>query len=78
MVIINSFIKKISKSKSKKEGQNIVNETVIKLNELNKKCHGGLIETEQRENICTIISKMQFQKGYILENEDTTLSLREW
>ena len=54
--IIKTFEVNIAKSKSKIEGLKLIDSTVIQLNELNKKCGGRLIETDQREAICHIIN----------------------
>ena len=76
--LIENFVENISKSKSKIEGLKLIDEVVIQLNELNNKCGGRLIETGQREDICHIIIKVGFEKGYNLKNEDTTEKLRDW
>ena len=76
--LIENFVEKISKSKSKIEGLKLIDKVVIQLNELNNKCGGRLIETGQREDICHIIIKVGFEKGYNLKNEDTTEKLRDW
>ncbi len=78
MKLIENFVDKITKSKSKIEGLKLVDKVVIQLNELNNKCGGRLIETDQREDICQIIINAGFQKGYNSKNEDTTEKLRDW
>lgn len=76
--LIENFDKKITESKSKIEGLKLIEEVVIKLNTLNNKCGGRLIETDQREAICQIIINAGFEKGYNAKNEDTTEKFREW
>lgn len=78
MSLIENFVGEISKSKSKSDGLKLIDEVVIQLNELNNKCGGRLIETGQREDICEIIIRAGFDKGYNLKNEDTTEKLRDW
>ena len=78
MTIMNSYLSKISVSKSKIEGMRIVKNTVMDLNVLNQKCNGKLIETDQREQICPIIILAAYEKGYNRINEDITEEFREW
>ena len=52
-------------------------ELVLKLNVLNEKCEYAIIETEQREDICELISMVINSTGHNL-NEDITHEWREW
>jgi hypothetical protein len=52
--------------------------TVLRLNELNERCGGGLIETDQREQICALISRTGARRGFNREDEDITGEWREW
>ena len=55
-----------------------VQKTVMKLNALNEKSHGGLIETDQREMICEIINLAAAYAGYDAGTRDLTEEWREW
>ncbi len=76
--IIDNFLIDIKNSKSKKEGLSIVKNTVLQLNNLNKKTNFSLIETMERENIAEIINLAGFEKGYNSKDEDITEQWREW
>lgn len=56
----------------------IVKSTIEKLNILNGKCEGSLIETTEREQICEIIISASAKKGYNTIEEDITEAWREW
>jgi len=56
----------------------IVKETVVKLNELNKKCDFSIIETDQREDICLFIIETAMQAGFVSKFIDITEEFREW
>jgi len=51
--------------------------TVLSLNGLNERCHGSLIETDQREQICDIINRAATKAG-VGAGEDLTAQWREW
>ncbi len=54
-----------------------VKKVVLELNELNDNCGGGLIETDQREDLCQII--LMAAKGCGLKtSDDITEEWREW
>nr|WP_322626023.1 hypothetical protein [uncultured Flavobacterium sp.] len=76
--ILNEYVTEMSGSKSKEDGMQIVKNTVLKLNELNEKCEGDLIETGEREAIATIIITVGHNKGYNSEDDDITEEWREW
>jgi hypothetical protein len=76
--ILNNYLEKISKTKSKKEGIDVIKSTVIQLNKLNNKTQNQLIETMEREMIVSIILTESNKKGYNRLEEDLTEKFREW
>jgi hypothetical protein len=54
-----------------------VKHAVLKLNKLNFSCNGALIETDQREDLCKLISTAAAKKGLELDG-DITEPWREW
>ena len=78
MSLINTYLNNLAAAKSKEEGLNVVEKTVLALNELNEKCNYELIETSQREDIAEIIILAGSLKGYNSRDEDITEELREW
>jgi hypothetical protein len=54
-----------------------VKKAVLALNALNEQCGGGLIETDQREQICELIIGAANNAGLKTE-EDITEEWREW
>ncbi len=53
--------------------------TVVQaLNVLNEQCEGGLIETDQREQLCDLIQTAASEAGLDTEGEDITEEWREW
>jgi hypothetical protein len=54
-----------------------VQKLVVELNELNNKCGGSLIETDQREYICEIILIAAKDAG-LTTDEDITEPWRQW
>lgn len=76
--IINSFLKEIEQSKEyKKHIFCITKKTVLQLNQLNSSCGGELMETEQRENIVTLLLDVMESAG-IEVTDDITLEWRKW
>ena len=51
---------------------------VLALNELNERCDGGLIETEQREGICALIIGAAAEAGLVSAAYDITEAWRAW
>ena len=78
VLILQSYILEIAKSKSKKDGIEIIKSKIQELNELNKKCGDQLIETGEREQIAEIIILAGYKKGYNQKDEDVTEEWREW
>ncbi len=59
----------------------IVKKTVLALNKLNDSCGSEIIETDQREEIATLMIEVAAQAGYTSSdpnNEDITEEWREW
>jgi hypothetical protein len=53
--------------------------TVVQaLNVLNEQCEGGLIETDQREQLCDLIITAASEAGLDTEGQDITEEWREW
>ena len=76
--IIDKFLIDIKNSKSKEDGLLIVKNTVLQLNNINKKTNFSLIETMERENIAEIINLAGYEKGYNSKDEDIKEQWREW
>ena len=76
--ILNNYLEKISRTKSKKEGIDVIKSTVIQLNNLNNKTDGQLIETMERDMIVNILLTESHKRGYNRLDEDLTEEFREW
>ena len=55
----------------------LVRDTVLRLNVLNDRCEGVLIETDQREDLCHILLVAARSAG-MTEQGDVTEQWREW
>lgn len=55
-----------------------VKAVVIALNDLNEDCDHGLIETDQREQLCELIINAAGQAGLEASGEDITEEWRDW
>jgi hypothetical protein len=55
-----------------------VRDTVLRLNEINSKTGGDLIDSGKRDKICDYFSKSGAMLGYNKEYEDVTEKWREW
>jgi hypothetical protein len=80
-VILDEFLALLEKPPETQKNKYImavVKNTVLKLNKLNEKCDGGLIETDQREDICKLIISAAHQAGLESGNIDITEEWREW
>lgn len=76
--IIREFLKEVEQcGKVKNKILCITKETVLKLNQLNDSCAGMLIETEQREDIVSLILEAIGVAGVEVA-DDITLEWREW
>ena len=67
----------ITEPKGEKEITAAVKSAVVKLNKLNDKSDGNLLETDQREELCELILSAAKQAG-LESNEDITEEWREW
>ena len=76
-ILTNHYLK-LAHAKTKEEADNLVRETVIKLNHLNTLSKYQLIETDQRELIGEFIIKSGVIFGFNKINEDVTERWREW
>ncbi len=55
-----------------------VRQVVLDLNELNRICGGGLIETDQREDLVAFILSAAREAGLAADGSDPTAEWREW
>jgi hypothetical protein len=55
-----------------------VKAAVVKLNRLNDRCDGFLIETDQREQLCALIIAAAKRAGLVSSVYDITEEWREW
>lgn len=78
MDLLNTHLDKVALSNSEKEGLELVENTVLDLNDLNEDCNYDLFETDQRELICEIIIQAGAIMGYNDENEDITEEWRDF
>lgn len=76
--ILVDYTVNIYKTQSKQEGMETVKSAVLKLNALNDKCKGSLIETGEREQIAEIIILASHKMKYNSMDEDITEEWREW
>jgi hypothetical protein len=56
----------------------VVQSVVTELNELNDETEGGLIETDQREQLCEIIILAAKEAGLVTDVYDITEEWRDW
>ena len=75
--IIDAYLNDANASSSDSDILLSVKNVVIQLNELNAKCGHGLIETDQREDLCEIILAFA-QKNGLSTNDDVTEEWRQW
>ncbi len=68
----------ISSNKEEKLIQESVKNVILKLNKLNQKCEGELIETDQREYLCDFIEAAATCAGLPESDIDITEEWREW
>jgi len=76
--VLNEHVEQTNNCTSKDEALKIVEKTVLKLNDLNKKTNYVLIETARREKIANIIIMAGYLKGFNSKDEDITEEWREW
>ena len=56
----------------------LVQSVVLELNQLNDETEGGLIETDQREQLCEIIILAAKEAGLVTDVYDITEEWRDW
>ncbi len=78
IILLSDCTISIFKTHSKEEAMSIVKSTVLKLNALNDRCDGSLIETNEREQIAEIIILAGHKMKYNSIDEDITEEWREW
>jgi hypothetical protein len=71
-------LKAASDAKRHESLVNAVKVAVVKLNKLNERCDGALIETDQREDLCELIISAAKQAGLKSGKADITAEWREW
>jgi hypothetical protein len=76
--ILDTYLRAIQLATSRPEAMTVVKGTVLRLNELNDRYDGDLIETDERELIAGFIIKAGELLGFNGENEDVTEEWREW
>lgn len=76
--ILSDYTISIFKVSSKEEAMKIVKSTVLKLNKLNDKSNGSLIETNEREQITEILILGGYKMKFNSMEEDITEEWREW
>ena len=76
--ILNEHATSIDRSRDAAAALVAVRNTVMKLNALNDRCDGALIETDQREQICEFIIQAGAMRGFNRPDEDVTEEWREW
>ena len=60
------------------QGLAVFQSNVLHLNQLNEQCNGELIETDAREDLCAIIIRAGFLRGFNAADEDLTEKWRSW
>ncbi len=80
--ILRDYLKRLNRLRNQSEGAVLceVKRTVLRLNKLNDKTEGCLIETDARESIWELIQTAAIDCGLKLsdEEEDITSEWREW
>lgn len=77
--IIDSYLSDVAAKNGADDSEILlaVKTAVLQLNELNDNCGGGLIETDQREDLCELILVAAQQNG-LTTTDDVTEEWREW
>jgi len=79
--IIDEFLASLEKTPEAQKNEYImdtVKKTILRLNELNEECDGGLIETDQREDLAKLINLAARHAGLESSAYDITYEWREW
>ncbi len=77
--IIDAYLSELAANNGAGEAAIIltIKKAVLQLNELNDECGGGLIETDQREDLCELLLVAARQNG-LSTTDDVTEEWREW
>jgi hypothetical protein len=76
--IIDRYVETLAHVPDRATARDAARTAVLALNELNNRCEGELIETDQREQICAIIIEAGALRGFNGPDEDVTEDWREW
>jgi hypothetical protein len=76
--ILTGHLRAVESAADRAEALRHVHDTILRLNELNNRCDGQLIETDQREYICAVIIHAGSLCGFNAADEDVTEPWREW
>jgi hypothetical protein len=79
--IIDDFLALLEKAPEAQKNKYLmaaVKKTILRLNKLNEKCDGSLIETDQREDLAKLINLAATQAGLGSSADDITYKWREW
>ncbi|MBK6688353.1 MAG: hypothetical protein IPG45_28015 [Deltaproteobacteria bacterium] len=77
-LILQDHVSALASATSEEDALAKLRNTVLRLNELNEKCNGELIETDQREDICAFLILAAVNRGFNAGRVDQTESWREW
>jgi hypothetical protein len=79
--IIDDFLaslEKVPEAQKNKYIMTAVKKTILRLNKLNEKCDGCLIETDQREDLAELVNLATKHAGLESGAHDITYKWREW
>lgn len=71
-------IKRDEKATDRSTGLELVRNAVLAVNELNAPCDHGLIETDEREDLCAVFLRAGALRGLHGAHEDIMVQWREW
>ncbi|CAA7193830.1 hypothetical protein [Chryseobacterium potabilaquae] len=78
IALLFEYVIEIFKTKLKNEAMGLVKSTILSLNNLNDRCDGSLIETNEREQIAEIVILASHEMGYNSVDEDITEEWRDF
>lgn len=77
--ILDTYIDQLETCKNdEKTIMQCVKNVILQLNALNEACDYSLIETDQREYLCSFIEEAAIEAGLPQPNDDITEEWREW
>lgn len=76
--ILEAHVRELANATTEKDALAKLRDTALRLNELNKRCDGKLIETDQREDICAFLIRAAVLRGFNAAEADQTEQWREW